>query len=68
MEWAGQKKIKYNIKLGNIGMSKCHANLQDLRTSTGNVKVRGTQYYNAPKVIHRQEPCTASDVWSTACT
>lgn len=68
VEWAGQKKIRYNIKLCDLGMSKCQKILKDLNTSKGNLKIRGTQYYNAPEVINKQEPLTQSDVWSTACT
>lgn len=56
------KKIKYTIKLCNLGTSKCHAILKDLRTSKGNVEVKGTQHYNASEVIYRQEFCTASVV------
>lgn len=68
VEWAGERRFLYNIKLCDLGLFKCKNIANNLKTSFGNCQVRGTQYYNVPEVIRREEPSTKSDVWSTACT
>lgn len=49
-------------------MAKCKELSSILKTSEGNMKIRGTQFYNAPEIIKKKEPSPKSDVWSTACT
>lgn len=68
VEWSDVRKILYNIKLCDLGMAKCQEISSVLKTSAGNCKVRGTEYYRAPEVIKRENPCPKSDVWSAGCT
>lgn len=68
VEWSHERRTIYNIKLCDLGMSKCKRIFSALKTSEGNCQVRGTQFYNAPEIMRREETCTKSKVWATGCT
>lgn len=69
VEWTGEVRMAYNIKLCDMGMSKCKDLISELQTSENNCGLKGTEFYMSPEVmIKKQEATVKSDVWSTGCT
>lgn len=68
VEWSPERRTIYNIKLCDLGMSRCKNLISALKTSEGNCRVRGTQFYNAPEIFRKEEPCTKTDVWAAGCS
>lgn len=68
VEWSPERRILYNIKLCDLGMSKCHQLRSELQSSL-NKHVRGTIFYNSPEIFRNDQTIsTKADVWSTGCT
>lgn len=68
VEWTGDVRLIYNIKLCDLGMSVCKNLMSELKTSENNCGPKGTEFYLAPELVKRQQPDTKSDVWAAACT
>lgn len=68
VEWTGEVRLVYNIKICDLGMSRCKDLIAELKTSENNCGLKGTEYYLAPELVKKQEPDTKSDVWAAACT
>lgn len=68
VEWTGEARLIYNIKLCDLGMSRCKDLIAELKTSENNCGLKGTEYYLAPELVKKQDPDTKSDVWAAACT
>lgn len=68
VEWTGEVKLLYNIKLCDLGMSRCKELISELRTSENSCTPKGTEFYLAPELLKKEIPSTKSDVWSAACT
>lgn len=68
VEKTKEYRVVYNIKLCDLGMSRCDDLMSELQSSIDSSKPKGTEFYSPPELIRRETPCPKSDVWSMACT